>query len=685
MSEMEAVDRVEDRTFRVNFSSDGVTKLRERVKDKLKEYMGDYTDDTLVEYVIVLLRNGRRKEEARNELNVFLGDDSHSFISWLWDHLASNLDLYVQNGKPHLEEEGAKPKHILGEKAGGHDSQSVNYDSERGRSNKSKRSRHNREWNGLVRDAAEPPAFLSSEIVLSHKEENTHHRVVIRKRSPSPLLEEKKPARKKRNQADERQELKRESLSQATINAPRRLLQFAVRDAVATSSPRPLSSSSNLATKPSLKRLRSMVSTSTGDSSLEDHHHHRHLQSVTRLPSLMTAAIKAASEAAEDVIKVRSTGNVFDRLGRGTADVSEEITDQAAYLDGEYGDIDMIQRNNNYTGQFIGLESETSENEGYDDVNVMGRQVNLDASQLGSSSGGIKHEDSLLVQYSVAKNADEVMRKTRAKNQDQTAGVGNASRKIVNISVNVNTWKPPNYQEAQEAPEVENRKVVQKTEMMKENSNPIMASNGNVKPAVSSQKETQKLQPPATGLYSISSRPSEDADSRTIFVNNVHFAATKDSLSRHFNKFGEVLKVVILTDAATGQPRGSAYVEFIRKEAAENALSLDGTSFMSRILKVVRRSSAHQETVPVMTWPRTGAARFGRVPFPRGITGTFRPPRLPIKTGARSMQWKRDAQPTPTEKGGSTPLSTSPTVPPPSRSLTYIRPELKPAVNSGAA
>lgn len=81
-------------------------------------------------------------------------------------------------------------------------------------------------------------------------------------------------------------------------------------------------------------------------------------------------------------------------------------------------------------------------------------------------------------------------------------------------------------------------------------------------------------------------RPLEDAESRTIFVNNViapllvqgltyclgsvhcqfrlyfvmnaqvHFAATKDSLSRHFNKFGEVLKVVILTDAATGQPKG---------------------------------------------------------------------------------------------------------------------------------
>lgn len=30
----------------------------------------------------------------------------------------------------------------------------------------------------------------------------------------------------------------------------------------------------------------------------------------------------------------------------------------------------------------------------------------------------------------------------------------------------------------------------------------------------------------------------------------------------------------------------AAYVEFMRKEAADNALSLDNTSFMSRILKV---------------------------------------------------------------------------------------------------
>ncbi|GFZ00449.1 RNA binding (RRM/RBD/RNP motifs) family protein [Actinidia rufa] len=45
---MDGADQVDDRTFRVNFTFDGLAKLRDRVNDKLKEFMGDYTDDTLV-------------------------------------------------------------------------------------------------------------------------------------------------------------------------------------------------------------------------------------------------------------------------------------------------------------------------------------------------------------------------------------------------------------------------------------------------------------------------------------------------------------------------------------------------------------------------------------------------------------------------------------------------------------
>lgn len=52
---MEGADRMDDRTFRVNFSGDGAARLRERVKEKLKEFMGDYTDDTLVVCVLCML------------------------------------------------------------------------------------------------------------------------------------------------------------------------------------------------------------------------------------------------------------------------------------------------------------------------------------------------------------------------------------------------------------------------------------------------------------------------------------------------------------------------------------------------------------------------------------------------------------------------------------------------------
>lgn len=717
---MGGADQIDDRTFRLNFLGDGAAKLRDRVNEKLKEFMGDYTDDTLVEYVIVLLKNGRCKEEARNELNVFLGDDSDSFVSWLWDHLGSNINLYVQPQES-LSDEAAKEKPTTGDQMARNDLHHLDFKSDRGKSSKLSRSRHNREWKTLVRDVDEPPPFQSSVIDNVHTDERTRGKVghAERSHSPQPVAQKKSGraeqshspqpiARKKRSRPDEHHLMKRGVASQSTINAPRRLLQFAVRDAVATSRP------SNSTSEPSLKRLRSVVSTSAVNSSVEARP--RRFQSIARVPNAMATAIKAVEEAAKDVVKNRSSGNVFDRLGRGMdiSQASDQLTEfrEAAVEDVEYGDFNRVSEEtrlnflpkSEYTGDSVGdvtmLETDTgiasdsaSDNERYDDVNVMGRRV-MDVSQIGTS-GGNEDQDSLMVRYSVAKNSDEIMRKPR-KDQDQSALAANTSRKIVNISVNVNTWKPTHYPEPREVSEMDNRKSVQESEaglgksgvwLMNEKSNPVTAGNGNTKPAADTRKEPQKMLPTPSGLYS-TGRPTEDADSRTIFVNNVHFASTKDSLSRHFNKFGEVLKVIIVTDAATGQPKGSAYVEFMRKDAAENALSLDGTSFMSRILKVVRKSSA-QEAAPMMTWPRVvrgspfAPQRFARVPFPRGISSVYRG-RPPIKPGARSMQWKRDAQPTPSESGPT--VASGNTVPSPAvRSLTYIRTEPKTNGSSGTA
>ncbi|XP_065869678.1 uncharacterized protein [Euphorbia lathyris] len=553
---MGSVDRVEDRTFKVNFTGDGAAKLREKVNDKLKEFMGDYTDDTLVEYVIVLLRNGRRMEEARNELNVFLGDDSDSFVAWLWDHLASNLNLYVQS----QDSSGViKTKSSVGDQAGRNEYDPVETESGKGKSENLPRSRSKREWKGLMRDATEPPPLRSSVVDTVLTEEKSHLKASSgRSSSPDP------PKQKKRNRQDERQFLKREEVSQATINAPRRLLQFAVRDAVGTLRP------STLAKEPSMKRLRSVVSTSAADSSLFDHP--RRIQSIARVPNPMATVIKAVQEAAEDV-KLKSARSVFDRLGRdiemsGTAEQISDIGD-ATVENEQYEEFDhspgrtnsIYLQEHDYDGENIGItESESGlvgdlvpDYEVYGDDHVMGHRV-VDISE--TSTSGNRGQDSLMVQYNLAKS--DTMQTPRNKDHSQRFS---ATKTSGNISINSSIWKSTHYQESRDALEIDS---VQENEpddgksgirLMKENSNPVPVGNGNATPGADVLKESLKTQQTLPGTYA-TGRPLEDADSRTIFVSNVHFAATKDSLSRHFNKFGEVLKVIIMTDAATGQPKG---------------------------------------------------------------------------------------------------------------------------------
>lgn len=105
---------------------------------------------------------------------------------------------------------------------------------------------------------------------------------------------------------------------------------------------------------------------------------------------------------------------------------------------------------------------------------------------------------------------------------------------------------------------------------------------------------------------------------------------------------------------------------------------------LSDWLQVVR-STAHQEAPPITMWPHVprgspfAVARFARVPFPRGTPGAFRA-RLPIKSGARSLQWKRGAHASSAESGASVSGNAAVSTAPP-RSLTYVRTEPKPDGN----
>ncbi|XP_078166096.1 uncharacterized protein LOC144560718 isoform X2 [Carex rostrata] len=583
----------DDRTFKVNFTAEGVASLKATIEEKLKDFMGDYTDDTLVEYVIVLLRNGRRKDEAAQELHVFLGDDNLSFISWLWDHLSSNLQLYVDAEPPpppppaptsKLQRVPSRNETVKRPRRDWNLSLSEEYlldsdtlqkeqhqPNETTTATTSKRQKivwEEREKKEIQSQRATfPLRSVVTSVLNPVDKQNPPDRDTDTHTDTKPTATSRSHRRRLRQ--DNSQQKKEDPPSRPAVNAPRRLLQFAVRDAVKPMQHAPLSTTEPAG--PSINRLRSVLSAPTphgrDDLSEEEEEEQDVQQEQDKHRPTSVIPMPSGSSGGE-------RSSVFDRLGRtrGSMGISH------AEIDKKYS------------------SDSASDKDGYD-----------------------------MVEYSVAQEKEaeeEVVSKQVAA--VPVSHIGSKPSKILNISVNVNTWKPPGMVQETHSFSLENNKVSK-------------AENTEVTVPAMVQKAL-----PKTPTTPVASRSLEDPDARTLFVSNVHFGATKDALSRHFNKFGAVLKVIILADVNTGQPTGSAYVEFLQKEAAEAALSLNGTSFMSRILKVVRKNSQESGATTVTVTGRGPArvAHNGASFSPYMARG-----RAPVRGGgSRSLQWKRGGQ-----------------------------------------
>ncbi|MBD2363622.1 MULTISPECIES: RNA recognition motif domain-containing protein [unclassified Anabaena] len=73
----------------------------------------------------------------------------------------------------------------------------------------------------------------------------------------------------------------------------------------------------------------------------------------------------------------------------------------------------------------------------------------------------------------------------------------------------------------------------------------------------------------------------------SIYVGNLSYEVTQDTLTAVFAEYGTVKRVQIPTDRETGRLRGFAFVE-MESEAEETAAidALDGAEWMGRDLKV---------------------------------------------------------------------------------------------------
>jgi cold-inducible RNA-binding protein len=74
---------------------------------------------------------------------------------------------------------------------------------------------------------------------------------------------------------------------------------------------------------------------------------------------------------------------------------------------------------------------------------------------------------------------------------------------------------------------------------------------------------------------------------KNIFVGNLSFSATEDSLRSLFETHGTVDRVSIVTDRDSGQPRGFGFVEMANDDEGEKAIAaLNGMEMNGRGLNV---------------------------------------------------------------------------------------------------
>ena len=72
-----------------------------------------------------------------------------------------------------------------------------------------------------------------------------------------------------------------------------------------------------------------------------------------------------------------------------------------------------------------------------------------------------------------------------------------------------------------------------------------------------------------------------------IYVGNLSFSATEDQLRDLFAEFGQVESVSVITDRATGRPRGFAFVEMPDDAEGQKAIDeLNGKELDDRELKI---------------------------------------------------------------------------------------------------
>lgn len=86
---------------------------------------------------------------------------------------------------------------------------------------------------------------------------------------------------------------------------------------------------------------------------------------------------------------------------------------------------------------------------------------------------------------------------------------------------------------------------------------------------------------------------------KKLYVGNLPYSVTSDSLEAHFAAIGEVVSVNIIVDRYSGRAKGFGFVEMATEELAQQAVeTLDGKEFEGRMLKVAEARPPRRDRRP---------------------------------------------------------------------------------------
>ncbi|XP_057476596.1 uncharacterized protein LOC130764393 isoform X1 [Actinidia eriantha] len=573
------------KSFKMDRKSPLASILKSSISNKLLQFLGSYTDDVLADYIIVLVCNGKHQIEARDDLEAFLGERSSEFVSWLWDHLLK----YAQQSNSAISLLYPKDSSVTIPSNGGADRDlrsSRSKDAQSHGSGNADISLYACYWQTKNEKDCHPSVYATSLApsnsvglyegsqyckgpVAPSNGANTNKAKLQKQtaiasevRATENIHDESltyKPSKAGsyflipagREHSFECLDKPKRSVNHKGNGSPNQLMGFSRREKV-------------------LRNMQPSIIDGPGMNEIYS----------ANVPARSLPG--AAGDRSCQSKKVR--GSVWDRLGKAH-EVNDETVDARA--------IDIVEKDQEGYEQHI-LSVPVSIEELYGSIKNGVHE--LDKSCSGNGPGECTKPKQAMKTIFKLHAANNIRRKRHfdkinscpSSHSDSLVGRGDMDHQ--------HEESPQDFKRLNSTSEAAALTLVTKVQDVKQRMRQIEMEMSKLR---TKQLEMKKDgQPHVLTNSGVIKHSEEDVESRTVFVTNVHFAATKEALSFHFAKCGVVLNVVILTDL-NAQPKGSAYIIFANKESVDKAVALSGTSFFSRTLKVTRKAEETPVTASV--------------------------------------------------------------------------------------